>query len=199
MESSLTLFIRRDPSGKTEDTPLSDTESTKCFEGLFCSKRIAKLFSKTDVSITCADDTMSTTSSSSLSSSPKQPSNKISSYKRSLDPNFTLKDIATKRKYIKRIDSKQVYEDLLIKKVKKSEDEAIAKEDNGGSVNEATVMLVWEDGKAKITDLQEKAQAIQSIEQVSKSPKPTTSHSFKRMNHAVQWTTEETNKFYRVK
>lgn len=182
------------PLNKIDEEPSTEIESSKCFVKL---SQIDKFSMRSDVASTWADDTASIMSS--LSSSPKQGSNKRTSCKNGSEPAFTLKDIATKRKYIKRIDPKPMCTaDLPTKKVKKQEEAPQTKIEVQPIQEDQKIMVVWENGKAKIIDVQEQVQTSQNAGCSVKASKHTTSHSFKKLNHALQWADAETKKFYRV-
>ena len=188
MDSTTSFLVPKDSFKSLEDLHFIDSE--KSFEDLLCTKQMS-LIAKSDAASTCADDTISTKSSSSLS--PKQRSSRRKSAKNSLGPNFTLKEIATKRKYIKRAEPKQ---DIVVppaKKVKKPAEEPAVKSEVPSDAN--TMMLVWEDGKAKLVTLPEPQQPVANTPKVQKY---TTSQSFKKHNHTLQWTPAETAKFFRV-
>jgi len=197
MESVLRLFSTSNPSKDGKNSNLADSEPAKCLARLFRTSEIEKSMSKSDIASTYADDTMSTMSS--VISSPKQFFNKVARcQKQVLDVTFTLKDIATKRKYIKRIEEKQIFADVPVKKVKKPQEEQEAKQETQPEQQSNGLMLVWEDGQAKIIDVQEQSQFLLPAPSSLKSQKHTTSHSFKKLNHANQWTASETKKFYRA-
>eukprot|EP00331_Platyophrya_macrostoma_P032411 CAMPEP_0176455260 /NCGR_PEP_ID=MMETSP0127-20121128/30506_1 /TAXON_ID=938130 /ORGANISM="Platyophrya macrostoma, Strain WH" /LENGTH=302 /DNA_ID=CAMNT_0017844833 /DNA_START=61 /DNA_END=969 /DNA_ORIENTATION=+ len=188
MDCSTSLLISKNSLKELEELNMID--SPKCLEELICRKQIS-ILAKSEIASTCADDAIST--NSSLSLSPKHRSTRRKSSKKALTRNFTLKEIATKRKYIKRVNPTLELAEAPAKKVKKAAEEQNVKTET--QTDSDMMMLVWEDGKAKIVNLQE--QQIVTGE-TPKAQKYTTSQSFKKHNHTHQWSSAETTKFFRA-